>query len=165
VRSLRERGIYAVSLEQDARVAPVGTTLRERPRLAGKGTQRAGLFIVLAGVILLILAADDALADAVIGGGDDDSLRGSGGGESLVGFGGGDETWGLAGDDALYGGGGDDELYGGTGHDALLGGAGDDFVEARDGERDYVWCGPGDDAVSVDPVDRVARNCETLYVG
>jgi hypothetical protein len=165
VRSLGERGIYAVSLKQDARAAPVGTILRERPRLAGKGTHRAGLLIVLAGVILLILAADDALAGVVIGGGGDDSLRGSGRGESLVGFGGGDETWGLAGDDALSAGGGDDELYGGTGHDALLGGAGDDFVEARDGERDYVWCGPGDDTVSVDPVDHVARNCETLYVG
>jgi Ca2+-binding RTX toxin-like protein len=115
--------------------------------------------------ILLILAADDALAGAVLGDGEDDSLRGSGGGETLVGFGGEDETWGLAGDDALSGGGGDDELYGGTGHDALLGGAGDDFIEARDGKRDYVWCGPGNDAVSADPTDRVTRNCETLYVG
>jgi len=47
--------------------------------------------------------------------------------------------------------------------DAELGGAGDDFIEAKDGHRDYVWCGPGDDVVSVDLGDRVARNCETLY--
>ena len=65
--------------------------------------------------------------------------------------------------DAELGGGGDDELYGGPGRDALLGGAGDDFIEAKDGHRDYVWCGPGDDVVSVDLGDRVARNCETLY--
>jgi Ca2+-binding RTX toxin-like protein len=145
-----------VSLKQDARVAPVGTTLRGRPRLAGKGAQRAGLLVVVAGAVLLGLAADDALAGAVLGGGGDDSLHGSGRGETLVGFGGGDEAWGLGGDDALSG---------GAGNDALLGGAGDDFVEARDGERDYVWCGPGDDTVSVDPVDRVTRNCETLYAG
>jgi Ca2+-binding RTX toxin-like protein len=162
---LRERGSHAVSLKQETRVTPAGTIPRGSPRLAGKGVPRAGLLVVMAGTILIILAADDALAGVVIGGGDDDSLRGSGAGESLVGFGGGDETWGLAGDDALSSGGDDDALYGGTGHDALLGSAGDDFVEARDGERDYVWCGPGDDTVSVDPVDRVARNCETLYVG
>ena len=154
-----------MSLKQDARVAPAGTTLQGRPSLASKGAQRAGLLVVVVGAVLLGLAADDALAGAVLGGGEDDTLQGSGGGESLVGFGGGDETWGLAGDDVLSSGGGGDELYGGRGHDALLGGAGDDFVEARDGERDYVWCGPGDDAVSVDPVDRVARNCETLYAG
>ena len=154
-----------MSLKQDAGIPTVGTTLRRGPRLAGKGTQRAGFLVAVIGAILLVLAADGALADAVLGGEQNDTLQGSGGGESLVGFGGGDETWGLAGDDALSGGGGDDELYGGEGHDALLGGAGDDFIEARDGERDYVWCGPGDDVVSADPVDRVTRNCETLYAG
>lgn len=154
-----------MSLKQDARVAPVGTTLQGRPRQARKGRQRAGLLVVAVGAVLLGLAADDALAGAVLGGDGDDSLHGSGRGETLVGFGGGDEAWGLGGDDALSGGAGNDELYGGPGNDALLGGAGDDFVEARDGERDYVWCGPGDDTVSVDSVDRVTRNCETLYAG
>jgi Ca2+-binding RTX toxin-like protein len=153
-----------MSLKQDTSVTPAGPILR-RPLLVEKETRRAGFLVVAIGAVLLGgLAADVALASAVLGGGGD-SLRGSGGGETLVGLGGGDETWGLAGDDALSGGGGDDELYGGPGHDALLGGAGDDFIEARDGERDYVWCGPGDDAVSVDPADRVARNCETLYAG
>jgi len=123
------------------------------------------MLILAVGAVLLVLTADDALAGAVLGGGGDDSLDGSARGETLVGFGAGDEVMGLGGDDALSGGGGDDELYGGSGHDALLGGAGDDFVEARDGGRDYVWCGPGADTASVDPVDRVARNCETLYAG
>jgi hypothetical protein len=153
-----------MSLKQATGVPPVGTALR-RPRLAGKGTRRTGFLVVMIGAALLGLATDDALANAVLGSGEDDSLRGSGAGETLVGFGGGDETWGLAGDDALSGGGGDDELYGGDGQDALLGGAGDDFIEARDGERDYVWCGPGDDAVSADPADRLTRTCETLYAG
>jgi Ca2+-binding RTX toxin-like protein len=154
-----------VSLKQDTGVSTVGTTFLKRPRMAEKGTQRAAFLIVAIGAILLGLAADDALAGAVLGGGEDDTLRGSDGGESLVGFGGGDEAWGLAGDDVISSGGGDDELYGGEGHDTLLGGTGRDFIEARDGEWDNVWCGPGDDTVSVDPIDRVTRNCETLYVG
>ncbi len=153
-----------MSLKQDTSVPSVGTTFR-RPRLAEKGTQRTGFLIVVIGAVLLGLATDDALANAVLGGGKDDSLRGSVGNDTLIGFAKGDETWGLAGDDALLGGGGDDELYGGKGHDALLGGLGNDYFEARDGERDYVWCGPGDDVVSADLADRVTRNCETLYAG
>ena len=124
-----------MSLKQDAGVSTVGTTLLKRPRLAEKWTQRTGFLVVAVGAILLGLAADDALADAVLGGGEDDTLQGSGGGESLVGFGGGDETWGLAGDDVLSSGGGGDELYGGRGHDSLLGGAGAEIGEDRDGER------------------------------
>ena len=154
-----------MGLKQDTSVSTVGTTLLERPRLVEKGTQRAAFLIVTLGAILLGLAADDAMAGAVLGGGEDDTLRGSAGDESLVGFGGGDEAWGLAGDDVISGGGGDDELYGREGRDALLGGAGGDFIEARDGERDNLWCGPGDDTVSANPVDHVTPNCETLYVG
>ena len=45
----------------------------------------------------------------------------------------------------------------------MLGGAGDDFLESKDGERDYVDCGPGEDVASVDMQDRVSRTCETIY--
>ncbi len=45
----------------------------------------------------------------------------------------------------------------------MLGGKADDFLETKDGERDYVDCGPGGDAVSVDMEDRVSRTCETIY--
>jgi len=115
------------------------------------------------GALLLSLAAEDALADAVLGGGDNGVLRGSGGDEQLASLGGEDGIWALTGDDGLYGGVGDDELYGGRGGDALLGGTGDDFFEAKDGQRDYVWCGPGNDIASVDLSDRVASTCETIY--
>lgn len=70
----------------------------------------------------------------------------------------------LAAGDALAGaelGGRGDELFGVR--DTLLGGTGDDFVETKDGERDYVDCGPGDDAASVDMQDRVSHTCETIY--
>lgn len=113
--------------------------------------------------MLLSLAAGDALAGAELGGRGDDVLRGSDLDDRLAGFGGEDGIWGLAGDDGLSGGGGDDELYGGPGRDALLGGAGEDFLETKDGDRDYVDCGHGEDAASVDMKDRVSRTCETIY--
>ena len=107
------------------------------------------------GVALLTLAAGNALADSVRGG-DTGVLRGTDGDERLTGFGGDDGIWGL---------GGDDELYGGEGDDLILGGTGDDFIEAKDGEEDFVGCGPGNDVASVDPADRVDRDCETIYPG
>lgn len=129
----------------------------------GKGLRQTGVLVLLAGLLLLSLAAGDALAGAELGGRGDDDLRGSGPGDRLAGFGGGDRIWGLTGDDALSGGGGDDEIYGGPGSDALSGGSGDDFLETKDGERDYVDCGPGDDAVSVDMKDHISSACETVF--
>lgn len=131
-----------------------------------RGPRWAGLVFVALGTLAMALAAGDALAGARSGG-EDDTLRGSGSGESLSG---------LAGDDSLFGGGGDDELYGGPGRDLLLGGGGDDFVEAKDGGRDYVDCGLGQDVASADGgeaggekssevADRVAPSCETVYPG
>jgi Ca2+-binding RTX toxin-like protein len=125
--------------------------------------RQLGLLVAVVGLLLLSLAAGDAVAGAELGGRGDDALRGSGLEDRLSGFGGEDGIWGFAGDDGLSGGGDDDELYGGPGRDALLGGAGDDFMETKDGERDYVDCGPGDDAASVDMQDRVSNSCETVY--
>jgi Ca2+-binding RTX toxin-like protein len=118
---------------------------------------------VVVGLVLLSLAAGDALAGAELGGRGDDALRGSELDDRLAGFGGEDGIWGLAGDDGLSGGGGVDELYGGPGRDTLLGGAGDDFLTTKDGERDYIDCGPGEDAASVDMQDLVSCTCETVY--
>jgi Ca2+-binding RTX toxin-like protein len=131
-------------------------------RTAGKGLRQLGLLVVTVGLWLLVLVAGDALAGAELGARDDDALRGSDLNDRLAGFGGEDGIWGLAGD-GLSGGGGDDEIYGGPGRDVLLGGAGDDFLETKDGERDYVDCGPGQDAASVDMQDRVSRTCEMIY--
>ena len=124
-----------------------------------------GLVFISLGALLLSLVAEDALADAVLGGGGSDVLRGSERSEQLVGFGGEDAIWGLTGHERLSGGEGEDELYGGAGHDLLLGGLGADFIEAKDGERDYMGCGSGKDVVSVDLIDRVRRSCDTHYPG
>lgn len=90
-------------------------------------------------------------------------MRGTDGKDRLNGSGGDDGILGHAGDDALAGGGGSDEIYGGPGRDLMFGGSGDDFIEAKDGARDFVDCGPGLDVASVDAADRVASNCETVY--
>jgi hypothetical protein len=73
-----------------------------------------------------------------------------------------DRLYGRGGNDSLYGGGGNDVLVGGSGADHLYGGPGNDTLQARDGARDYVDCGPGHDTAVVDNVDVVARNCETV---
>ena len=138
---------------------------REAPRSGQRKARLVGISFVVAAVLLLALAAGDALAGTLAGGGDDDALRGSGQDERLAGFGGDDGLWGLEGEDVIFGGAGGDELYGGSGRDTLVGGAGDDFIETKDGSRDYVECGPGLDVASVDFGDLVARSCESVYPG
>ncbi|MGH3148128.1 MAG: hypothetical protein ACRDTR_20265 [Rubrobacter sp.] len=130
---------------------------------AGKDLRRTGSLVVAAGLLLLALAAGDALAGVELGGPGDDALRGAAQDDRLGGFGGRDGVWGRAGDDGLSGGAGGDELYGGPGRDEFYGGAGDDFLEAKDGWQDHVHCGPGHDAASVDPGDLVSLTCEAVY--
>lgn len=83
----------------------------------------------------------------------------SGWGDKLLGQRGEDKMKGNRGDDALYGGNGDDVVYGdrgddliqgGYGNDALYTGYGYDQVNAQDGERDLIVCGPGADLVYYD---------------
>lgn len=85
-----------------------------------------------------MLTAGQALAGAVTSGWGEDELYGTNREDRLAGFGGDDGIWGLA---------------------------RDDFIEAKDGARDYVECGPGTDIASVDARDLVARTCETVYTG
>jgi Ca2+-binding RTX toxin-like protein len=86
------------------------------------------------------------------GGGHDDVIFGLGGNDTLLGG---------AGDDRIYGGSGNDVITGGIGADRLYGGPGSDTIYAADGERDFVYCGPGKDRAVVDSVDKVA-NCEVV---
>ena len=51
---------------------------------------------------------------------------------------------------------GDDEIKGGPGQDTLEGGEDDDQIFARDGERDVVDCGFGEDSATVDAIDTVS---------
>lgn len=66
---------------------------------------------------------------------------------------------------------GEDSLTGGPGRDRLLAGADDDEIFARDGESDFIDCGPpleGFDIVDADLQDEGASNflhCERVTVG
>ena len=116
---------------------------------------------------------------AVIGTNGADELTGGDGGDVMVGFAGRDRLRGLAGHDCLIGGSGRDRLNGGDGSDRLTGGSGpdrlvdrkgvnafdagpgNDFIDARNGQREVVRCGPGHDLARVDRRDRI-RGCERL---
>jgi hypothetical protein len=73
-----------------------------------------------------------------------------------------DSLHGGAGDDRIDGWEGADELVGGPGLDLLIGGAGGDVIDARDGGRDEVDCGPGPDRVRADAVDALDATCEEI---
>ena len=91
-------------------------------------------------------------------------------GEYLAGGGFDDTIFGLAGNDTLLGGAGADRIFGGSGNDVvtggggadhLWGGRGSDTINAVDGERDYIDCGPGRDRAVADRFDSVV-NCEVV---
>jgi RTX calcium-binding nonapeptide repeat (4 copies)/WD40-like Beta Propeller Repeat len=90
-----------------------------------------------------------------------DYLAGSGNDDTVEGLGGNDTILGGAGDDKLDGGAGNDVINGGAGADTIDGGAGSDTIYAADGERDVIDCGPGNDRVVADPVDKTV-NCEVV---
>ena len=150
-------------------LSPRGTAVlpvpRRERRAAEGGLRWAGVLVAVIGALLLLLAAGDALAGVELGGAGDNVLRGSDGNDRLAGFTGRDTLHGARGDDTLYGGAGRDEVYGGGGGDDVLAGAGDDFVEAKDGAVDRVSCGPGEDSISVDRIDMVSPDCESIYAG
>jgi Ca2+-binding RTX toxin-like protein len=79
--------------------------------------------------------------------------------ERVVGSGAADTLTGDGRDNALTGGSGEDLLAGRGGADTLRGGTAPDVLDARDGVRDTVDCGPARDLAILDRIDN-ARNCE-----
>jgi hypothetical protein len=98
-------------------------------------------------------------ADTIDGRGGDDELRGDPGSDRLRGGSGDDELVGGVGRNRLRGGRGHDVLYGDDRRDRLFGGRGRDRLDAEDGRRDRVNCGPGLDRARTDAEDR-RRSCE-----
>jgi hypothetical protein len=74
----------------------------------------------------------------------------------------GDLIYGGAGNDRIYGKRGDDVLIGGSGHDRLYGGRANDYFRARDGVRDVIFGGTGEDRGAFDPVD-VVQSLQPTY--
>ena len=114
--------------------------------------------------------------DRLYGKDGDDEIRGLGGldvvlggrGNDVIYLGPGDDfiqgadyRYQSAGDDVIYGGSGDDLLQGGDGADVFYGGDGsDDVFEARDRQRDKLYCGEGKDRYYAEKIDYVDSSCE-----
>ena len=97
--------------------------------------------------------------DRLLGGAGNDKLLGRGGRDCLSGGAGNDRVSGGAGNDRLSGGAGNDTLSGGGGRNRYSAGPGRDVVNARNGRRELVDCGPGRDRATLDRTDR-PRRCE-----
>jgi Ca2+-binding RTX toxin-like protein len=61
-----------------------------------------------------------------------------------------DYLGGGAGAQSLYGDGGDDSLFGAGGSDRLDGGDGDDLIVSKDGEKDLLFGGRGNESALID---------------
>ncbi len=116
-----------------------------------KSKTRLSLLALTGCLALAVPATVSALTR--IGTAGPDLLRGTAQADRLLGLGGNDRLLGLAGNDIVDG---------GPGRDQIVGGPGNDRIQARDGERDTVDCGPGKDTAIVDRIDRVSKNCESV---
>lgn len=82
--------------------------------------------------------------------------------EGIVGGSAGDTLTGSDGNNVLAGFGGNDTIDGGKGQDVIGGGLGDDTLLAREDVKDRVACGGGSDKATVDLLDEVDGDCESV---
>jgi Ca2+-binding RTX toxin-like protein len=127
----------------------------QRTDHARRGFATALLGTCISGVLLVVaVGLGTAGAQQVV--------KGTKRADTLVGTPGKDRILGYGGNDWLRGLGGHDILDGGPGRDVISGGPGNDIILARDGERDRVFCGLGNDRVVADLLDRVHADCEKV---
>jgi Ca2+-binding RTX toxin-like protein len=100
--------------------------------------------------------------DRAFGRSGDDGVSGNAGDDRVSAGSGDDRAYGRSGDDGVSGNAGDDRVDGGGGNDRLFGRGGNDLVDARDGQRDVVYCGTGRDTVRADRED-LLRGCERIF--
>jgi Ca2+-binding RTX toxin-like protein len=145
----------------------------------GPGDRPRALFVALAVLLAIALAAGAVvLARALRGGPGGRLMVGTSGPDLIVGQGGNDVIKGKGGRDRLRGGKGNDRLIGGRGRDVLVGGPGRDgfnmrngvelpapgrdVIRARDHTLDEINCGAGRDKAIVDRAEDGAFGCERL---
>ena len=145
-------------------------SVQERTSLEGGagGDQLAILRRPFGGFILGDVGADvitnEAKNGLVFGAAGNDIIFGGGGPQSLEGGSGNDTLRGLDGRDHLFGDGGADVCRPGPGRDSVAGGPGPDTLFARDGQRDSLDVGAGnDDRARVDPGLDSVRRVEKLF--
>jgi Ca2+-binding RTX toxin-like protein len=119
------------------------------------GERGKGVLLALGTILATVLIAGVAVVLASSGTNGPDQLTGTPGADSINGG---------AGADIIKGLGGNDVLTGGTGFDLIYGGPGNDRIQARDGEVDYIDCGPGADTAIVDRAEDGVYDCERVAV-
>ncbi len=102
-------------------------------------------------------------ADGLFGGAGRDRLSGGAQPDVLSGGEGSDRLSGGKGADRLFGGAGADVLSGGPDRNRYSGGGGPDRIEAANGVREVIDCGPGRDRVRADRTDRLHK-CERVSI-
>ena len=126
-----------------------------------------GLGVLLVGGVALADTIDGTSgADDLVGTDKDDVIHASGGADYISGLAGPDLLYAGAGNDTVVGRDGNDRIYGNAGSDTLFGNQSNDTINsAGDQAKDVVKCGQGDaDAVYVDKIDWVKKNCENVYL-
>jgi Ca2+-binding RTX toxin-like protein len=123
--------------------------------LAGPGCEQ-----VAAGEVRCAVTSGEPRVDVSLGDGDDEATALGSLPVKVDGEAGNDSLNGGDADDGLTGGDGDDRLAGGPGADSYEGGEGNDTIYARDGVREHVGCGGGQDAGDADVEDDVVADCE-----
>jgi Tol biopolymer transport system component len=116
---------------------------------------------VLRGTSYLDIVGGFAGDDRIVGNAGNDRIEGNAGDDSIDAGPGDDAVFGGPGDDTIVAGSGRDLIVGGPGRDSIAAGAGSDRIETRDGFRDLIDCGNGNDTAEVDRLD-VVRHCERV---
>ncbi|MGH2973755.1 MAG: calcium-binding protein [Solirubrobacterales bacterium] len=103
---------------------------------------------------LLFISGGDG-PDILIAGRARDQLYGGKGADRVVGSDGGSGN-------LLAGGGGTDTIAAGHARNLIMAGRGDDRIDARNGVRDWISCGPGNDRIVLDRHEEHVDRCEHL---
>ncbi|MDX6442721.1 MAG: hypothetical protein QOE43_2450 [Gaiellaceae bacterium] len=114
---------------------------------------------VLNGTPYLDIIRGFAGNDRIFAGAGNDHVEGNGGNDTISAGPGSNAVFGGLGNDTITAGNGWDLLEGGPGRDTITAGGGNDRIQARDGFRDLIDCGTGNDTAEVDRLD-VVRGCE-----
>ncbi len=160
--------VVAIAPERDSDVTVANTIRGTRHADVLRGTAiRDSIFGRGGSDRIYGYAGDDYLDgdrgnDRLHGGAGSDTIAGRYGNDVIWGDAGNDHITGDRGDDRIFGGTGNDRIYGNIGYDRIDGGSGNDRINVVDHRVDRVTCGPGRDIVFADPVDRVARDCESV---
>ena len=100
-----------------------------------------------------------------------DRIIGTNGDDVIVTFGGNDVIFAKRGNDTICSGDGRDAVFAGRGNDwvdpgsdrdLVVASRGNDMIFAQDGEKDSIYCGPGNDFAQVDERERRISRCETV---